>query len=173
VLQVPYRQGMQGFWIGFGAGYGSADVSCDGCGNPDRLRPVSGFLKLGGTPSQQFLLGGEFDGWTRKSSGISEYLENALVAVYFYPWVEYGFFVKGGGGMASYLATGPGPDISGTGRGGIGGIGYDCRVGKNISLTPVANVYFGKPGDLSANGTTVLTGWKQNVLDAGLGITFH
>ena len=173
VLQAQNPQDKHGFWIGFGAGYGSADVSCDGCGNPDRLGSVSGFLKLGGTLSQQFLLGGEFDGWTKKSSGITEYLGNASVAVHFYPSVKYGFFLKGGGGMATYRATGSGPDISGTGWGVIGGIGYDWRVGKNISLTPVANVYFGKPGDLTSKGTTVLRGWKQNVLDVGLGITFH
>ena len=173
VLQAQHPQERHGFWIGFGGGYGSADVSCDGCGNPDRLGSFSGFLKLGGKLSDQFLLGGEFNGWSKKSSGVTEYLGNASLAVYFYPWVKQGLFIKGGGGFSSYAATGPGPDITGTGWGVIAGLGYDWRVGKNISLTPVANAYFGRPGDLEANGTTVVRGWKQNVLDVGLGITFH
>lgn len=50
----------EGFWIGFGAGYGSASVSasCDGCSG-DREGSFTGFLKLGGTLNPQVLLGVE------------------------------------------------------------------------------------------------------------------
>lgn len=166
-------QAHHGFWLGFGGGYGSADVSCRGCGNTSRLGSFSGFLKMGGTLSQQVLLGGEVNGWSKKSSGITEYLGNASVALYVYPWAEQGFFIKGGGGAATYATSGPGPDLKGTGWGALAGIGYDIRVARNVSVTPVANVYFGRPGDLTSGGTTVVRAWKQNVFDIGVGVTFH
>ena len=60
-----------------------------------------------------------------------------------------------------------------TGFGFLTGLGYDIRVGKNISLTPVFNFYFGSDGDLKSNGTTIDSHYKHNVYDFGLGITFH
>jgi len=59
------------------------------------------------------------------------------------------------------------------GFGFVVGAGYDIRVGRNISLTPVANFYWGGDGDLKESGTTIDTGYKHNVFDFGLGITFH
>ena len=55
----------------------------------------------------------------------------------------------------------------------VAGVGYDVRVGGNISLTPVANFYFGSDGDMTENGTKVISSLKHNVFDIGLGITFH
>ena len=51
--------------------------------------------------------------------------------------------------------------------------GYDIRVGANVSVTPVANFYFGSDGDMTENGTKVFSSLKHNVFDFGLGITFH
>jgi hypothetical protein len=45
-------------------------------------------------------------------------------------------------------------------------------VGRNVSITPCVNFYYGHPGDLSFEGETI-GGWKQNVIDFGVGITFH
>ncbi len=172
-LQAQHPQTRQGFWIGFGGGYGSAGVSCDGCGNTDREGSASGFLKLGGTLSPSVLLGAEVNGWSKSESGVTVNLGNVSAAVYLYPVKTSGFFVKGGAGLSVHRTTGGGNTLDGTGWGLIGGLGYDIRVGRNISLTPVANYYFGQPGDLKINGTTAVTGWTQNVLDIGLGITFH
>ncbi len=63
----------------------------------------------------------------------------------------------------------------GTGWGFTAGVGYDIRVGRNVSLTPVANFVYGGVGDLnvSGGGAPFATGWKQNVVDFGLGVTFH
>lgn len=171
IAQQPQER--HGFWIGFGGGYGSADVSCDGCANVDRLGSASAFLKMGATLRPNLLLGGEVNAWRKRSSGITETLGNLSVALYVYPWTSLGFFIKGGGGLSSYIASGPGPDLTGTGWGLLAGIGYDLRVGRNISITPVTNFYYGQLGSLVLAGTPVKSGWKQNIVDAGIGITFH
>jgi hypothetical protein len=63
-------------------------------------------------------------------------------------------------------------NVSKTGWGLIGGLGYDLRVGRKVSITPSFSYYYGKPGHISAAGD-VLPGWSQNVLDFALGVTFH
>jgi hypothetical protein len=54
----------------------------------------------------------------------------------------------------------------------LGGLGYDIRVGRNISIAPSANYYWGKPGDLETLGE-FLPEFKFDVFDVGVAITFH
>jgi hypothetical protein len=69
--------------------------------------------------------------------------------------------------MSNYRASDGGSETS-TGWGFTLGAGYDIRVGRNISLTPVADYWYG--GGLKPFGAT---GWKQHVIDFGLDVTFH
>lgn len=82
--------------------------------------------------------------------------------------------MKGGAGISLAGIESQNDHFAGWGWGVLAGLGYDFRVGRMISLTPVANFYFGQPGDLNRRaGRTLVSGWKQNVFDIGLGITFH
>ncbi|MGH7698978.1 MAG: outer membrane beta-barrel protein [Gemmatimonadales bacterium] len=159
-------QTRQGFWIGFGFGYGSAGLSCDGCGSIDREGAVSGYLKLGGTLSPKVLLGGETNGWTKDIGGSTVTLGNASLAAYFYPQPAGGLYLRGGVGVASYAEEGI---DSQTGFGLTFGVGYDVRVGNNVSITPVGNFNWGSVGDLDAE----VRGLKQNVFQLAVGVTFH
>ena len=172
--EAQTAQARQGFWIGFGFGYGGAQVSCDGCGDASRQGGAAVFLKMGGTLSRKLLLGGELNGWGRAENGGGVALGNTSAAVYFYPATNSGFFIKGGLGFSSYVSLdSEGTTADGSGWGGLAGLGYDIRVGRSVSLTPVANFYFGQIGDVNSNGAAVLTGANQSVFDIGLGITFH
>lgn len=95
-----------------------------------------------------------------------------------YPWASSGFFIKGGAGLSivdmdvfegTKLVT---VDL-GDGFGAIAGIGYDLRIRRNMSITPVCNFYLGWPGDLKVGLETVARNWKFNVLELSVGITFH
>ncbi len=165
-VSAQHPQTREGFWIGFGFGYGSRHESCDGCGSATD-GGVSSFLKLGGTLSKSVLLGGSVNAWSKSESGLTETLGNVTASVYYYPAPASGFFVTGGLGLSEYRLSDGGSETS-TGWGFTLGAGYDIRVGRNISLTPVTNFAYG--GGMSPVG---LTGWKQNVIDFGLGITFH
>src|SRR3989475_12449019 len=61
--RAQYPQRRDGFWIGFGLGYGSADVKCDQCVDSSGVGGVTGFVKLGGTPSRNVLIGGAINVW--------------------------------------------------------------------------------------------------------------
>lgn len=174
-LWAQHPQVRDGFWIGFGLGYGPLDPSCTGCGSLDSRSSFTGHLRLGGTLRPDVLLGGDIVTWTKSANGVDDVGGNVTAAAYFYPKVRSGFFLKGGVGIAFFSTS---PNNSGAGADGAGvgftiGAGYDLRVGRNISLTPVANLLYGSVGDLQVNGGTVQQGWKQTILEFGLDVTFH
>ena len=146
-------QTRQGFWIGGGLGYGS--LGCNGC---NRLGGVSGYLKLGGTLRQNILLGVETNGWTKSDLGQTLTMGNMSGAAYWYPMPANGLFIKGGLGY-SILDDGFNNE---SGFGLLAGLGYDVRVGRNLSITPVANWFRGS-----------FTGASANVVQIGLGVTSH
>jgi outer membrane autotransporter protein len=160
---AQHAQTREGFWIGFGLGYGSMGLGCDGCTSPDRESSYSGFLKMGGRIGSSLLLGGETDGWTKSEDGATVTMANASLALYWYPMVENGLFLKGGAGYSTIRVEvdGLGSDSEG-GLGLVAGAGYDLRVGANTSLTPVVNYFRGS-----------FDGFSANVFQFGLGFTFH
>jgi len=172
---AQHPQTREGFWIGFGFGHGSADLkspTLDSLGATGREGGATGFVKLGGTLSKSVLLGGEVNAWVKSEGGVTFTVGNVSAAAYFYPAPKTGFFVKGGVGYGSTRFSNSRPATA-SGFGFAAGVGYDVRVGANISLTPVANFYFGSDGDMTENGTKVISSLKHNVFDIGLGITFH
>jgi hypothetical protein len=151
-------QTRQGFWIGGGLGYGSMGISCDGCADSDRLGGVSGYLKLGATLRPNILLGVETNGWTKSEFGQTVTMGNMSGAAYWYPMSTNGLFVKGGVGY-SIVDDGFANE---SGFGLLAGLGYDVRVARNLSITPVANWFRGS-----------FDGASANVLQIGLGVTSH
>ncbi len=167
---AQHPQTREGFWIGFGFGYGSSHLSCgSGCAFADSAKGggATGFIKLGGTVSPQLLLGGEVNAWVKDVGGATESVGNVSFAAYYYPAAASGFFLKGGVGYASYRLS-DGGSVDGRGFGLLAGLGYDVRVGRNISITPVGNFYFGSDGDVD-----IIPSVKHTVFDFGVGITFH
>ena len=168
-VQAQHPQVRKGFWIGFGLGFGSLGLSCNGCSSINRESGVSGFLKMGGTVSDKLLLGGESNGWTKKIAGQTITAGNVSFAAYYYPQPASGLFLRGGLGFASYQEEGSNGSV---GFGVTLGVGYDIRVGTNFSLTPVANFSWGSVGDVQS-GPATIPGVKENVFQLGLGFTWH
>ncbi|HEV7365225.1 MAG TPA: hypothetical protein VGN76_05230 [Gemmatimonadales bacterium] len=155
-------QTRQGFWIGGGMGYGSMGLGCSSCAGVGREGSVTGYVKLGGTLRQNILLGVESNVWTKSAGTGRVTMGNFSGAAYWYPMATQGLFLKGGAGY-SRLAVGDGTSTASDGGFGIlGGVGYDIRAGRNLSITPVANWYRG-----------AFNGGSANVLDFGIGITSH
>lgn len=153
-------QTRDGFFIGFGLGWGSLGCSeCDG----EREAGYSGYLKLGGTVSEKLLLGFESNGWYKDENGVTLSQGNLSGVAYLYPEPASGFFLKGGLGWSTLdlSISGLGSETE-TGFGFTAGLGYDARVGSNFSLTPYANLVVGS-----------FDGVSTNVLQAGLGLTWH
>jgi hypothetical protein len=155
-------QTRQGFWIGGGMGYGSMGLSCSSCSGVGREGGMSGYAKLGGTLRQNVLLGIEMNGWTKSEGAGSVRMGNLSAAAYWYPMPTQGLFLKGGAGYSNLRADDGVNTASDGGLGILGGVGYDVRVGRNLSITPVANWFRGGFNNGSAD-----------VLQIGVGVTSH
>lgn len=177
-------QERNGFSFGVGAGLGSADATCDDCGSGDRETSGSGYLKGGYALNEHLLLGVEFNLWTKTydvpgfdnaSSTVNVY--NVSGTMTFYPQASSGLFLKGGAGVSlldlELKASGSTltADV-GKGPGLIVGAGYDIPVGRHVAITPAVNFWYGQIGDVKVLGESLATGWKHNVIDFTVGITF-
>ncbi len=154
-LQAQTREG---FWIGFGLGAGSLGIE----GGTDRDTGVVGYLKLGGTISERFLLGVESNAWLKDESGVTVTHTNHSAVAYFYPSATSGFFLKGGLGSARLLEEVSGRNTSETGGGAVLGLGFDARVGDNWSITPVLNFNYG-----------AFDGGNTNIVELAVGVSWH
>jgi hypothetical protein len=171
-----HPQERRGFWIGFGFGYGSAGLGCDDCDFDEREGAFTGYVKLGGTLSERLLLGLETNAWIEQEGTSTLTLGSMTGTVTFYPRASSGFFLKAGAG-ASYIDMEDrfgdvAVSVDKVGWGVLAGIGYDVRVGRNVSITPSVNYYYGQPGDLDFGGELV-RGLSQDVVEFVVGVTFH
>ncbi len=157
-------QTREGFFIGFGFGYGSF-----GCSTCDGEREAGGilYLKLGGTVNERVLLGLEGNGWVDwnwpvERAGVTQTTSIVAPVIQFYPNAESGLFLKGGAGLGRREVGGLGPPTFEHGGGVIGGLGFDARVGSNFSVSPYANYVYASISDAS-----------NNTFQIGLGIMWH
>ncbi len=172
-LPAQHPQIREGFWIAFGPGWASTHLSCTGCSGETRSDATFD-LRLGGTLRPDLLLGGDLSYWNHSENGVSESFGIAAVAGYFYPIVTAGLFIKGGVGVSvAHFETG-GQAAYGTGVGFLFGAGYDIRVARNFSVTPVLQFQYGPVGDIKfPNGSSYFAGLSQTLIGGGLDVTFH
>ncbi|MBL8137918.1 MAG: outer membrane beta-barrel protein [Acidobacteria bacterium] len=122
-----------GFWFSGGLGVGS--LGCEDCDE----REISGAadISLGGTLGDRLLLGVGLAAWSKEEDGATLTASTLEARLRFYPIAEKGFYLTGGLGLGSLRVEfdGIGDDT----QNGVGltlGLGWDIRVGRNVSVTP-------------------------------------
>ncbi|MBN2369293.1 MAG: hypothetical protein JXO72_02280 [Vicinamibacteria bacterium] len=169
-----HEQVRDGFWFGGGLGFGSAGASATELEGDGRDGGITVHLKAGGTLGKNTLLGGELNGWTKSEEGTTMTLGAGTAALYYYPMPDSGLFVKGGLGFSFTSLEMFGYEYGRSQSWGLlAGLGYDYRIGVNTSITPVVNFYMGGPSDLESDLGDDLKGYKFNVIEFGVGVTFH
>lgn len=159
-LSAQHSHRRSGFWAGVALGWGSLATTCSSCSN-DRQGAMTAIVKLGGTLSQQVLVGVESDVWSKTaSSGLASAAGNVSISAFYYPRRWGGAFLRGGIGMA-YVQP-QGFEIE-TGFGAGVGAGYDLRFARGFSFTPVVNFNWGNPA----------TNYSQNFFQIAAGLTWH
>lgn len=155
----PEKHARKGFWFNAGLGYGS--LGCQDCDG--REGSLSGGLALGGALSQKVMLGVGTNGWTKSEFGATLTVGTLVALIRFYPSATGGFFLLAGLGAGTIRAevSDFGSETE-TGVGALLGLGYDIRVGSNVSLTPFWNGF-----------AASTTNSDANVGQIGLGITVH
>jgi hypothetical protein len=163
-----------GFWFGVGLGTGSAGLDCTSCPT-DRVNSVSGYFRAGGTVSRHLLLGGESNGWTHSVNGLDESIGFVSFVALYYPKATGAFYVKLGVGGMTYRSDDGTDVLTATAPSGSIGIGYEARIGQNVSIVPFANALGSSPVTLKVNGEPLVTNedLRLNLLQLGLGLTWH
>ena len=99
----------------------------------------------------------------KSESGTTLTVSTLTAAIRFYPSATGGLFLMGGLGLGTVSASVSGlGSASETGAGALVGLGYDIRVGRNVSLTPYWNGFAMNSSNDDAN-----------VGQLGLAITVH
>lgn len=175
-LAAPPAQAQvrDGFFVGVGAGWGSAKIDFDGLDLDDREGALTGNIRVGTAIGDRTLAGLELNGWFDSEEGNSLSLFNTTVALYFYP-ADSGLFVKGGVGLsrADVEVADLDENVSGIGWGVMAGLGYDIAIGDSTAVTPMATFWYGKPGNLKLDDIDVIQEFSHNVFEAGVAITFY
>lgn len=153
-------QERDGLFIGVGLGWGSLDLTCDGC-DVDRTSGFSGNFRIGGAVSEKLLIGGETSGWYRSEDGSSVSFGVLTGSAYFYP-ASKGLYLRGGIGLAVLSADDGFASDSETGLGFSFGAGYDIPIARKTALTPYANWMFGN-----------FDGFGANAVQLGLAVSFY
>ena len=145
-----------GFWIGFGLGGGVANSEGGG----------GAYLRMGGTPTDLLLVGGEAIAWAKSENNTTVSQGNFTANVLFYPSQSGGAFVKVGLGWASVTASSTSGNttitVTDNGFGSTFGAGYDVKLGRNIYLTPNVDAL-----------VQVISGSTETVWLFTLGLTWH
>ena len=169
-------QTREGFTIAFGFGTGSVGLSCDGCGSVDRQSDPTGFLRIGGTVRPNLTVAGETRGWTHEVDANTTATVGFLLAnVHYYPRPANGWYLEGGLGIGEYRNTDAptGNEFTATGGALSLGTGYDIRVGRNFSLTPFLSWAGTGNAKVKQNGVAATGSFDVNLLQIGLGFTWH
>lgn len=153
-------QEKKGLFIGVGLGWGSLDLTCDGC-EVNRESGFSGNFRIGGVINDKLLIGGETEGWYKSEDGASVSFSTVTASAYFYP-ASKGLYLRGGIGLAVLSASDSFDSDSETGFGVSFGAGYDIPIARKTALTPYANWMFGS-----------FDGFGANVAQLGLAVSFY
>ena len=137
---------------------GIGSLGCDNC-EGQRENGWSGGLSAGGSINDRWLLGFGTTGWA-KYNDLDELVSVGTLdfRFRFYPARTQGFFMTAGLGLGTITVAGD----SEFGAGAIVGVGWDIRVGRNVSLTPFYNGF-------AMNNENV----DGNVGQLGLAVTIH
>ncbi len=159
----------EGFFAAVGIGGGSESFDAnDGLGWSDDKGGAAGYIKVGGTVSQSLLLGAELNGWAARyqRQGYDRSLGSLMFIAQWYPAAQGDFWLRGGLGWARdnlsiYGTTG---DINSheNGTALAVGLGYDFRVGRNVSITPTLD-FQGQRYDSH----------DERLISLGIGVTVH
>jgi hypothetical protein len=141
----------QGMWFNVGLGVG--------VGND--IGGQSGNLAVGWALNPRWLMAVGTSDWRTAFDRATLTLGTLDLRVQFYPEVNGGFFLTGGLGLGYFWLSdsGTGADI---GRSFLIGLGYDARIGENVSITTFVN--------RAAIHTPEPSG---SVGQIGVGVTFH
>lgn len=142
------------FWVGIGAGAGSATGTCGGCVDEGTRGGTTFHASVGGGVSERLTLALEPSVWIAGAGAVSQTEKNevqrgdlALVA-YLYPRPARETFVQVGAGFAGYRSTVGTPVRNASGVAAVFGVGHGWRVARSVVVRGSVAAHFGWLGEV-------------------------
>jgi hypothetical protein len=170
LVEVEERR-RSGFWVAasLGAGRESFDVNDDGFGYSKSLTEPTVSLRLGGTLSEHFRLGGETVVWFHDVPGGTESLASLLLVGQYYPVRRAPLFVKAGAGLGrSGVDFRDGVSVSDVGFATAVGGGLEIRLNRRLAIVPAVDWI-----QQFYSGGRDVVGYRERLLHAGIGVLFQ
>jgi hypothetical protein len=128
-----------GFQFGLGGGAGAADWACDGCDYESDVG-VSGFLSVSRSVLENTMVGVEVTGFTKSESVSTSQVYSLMAHVTRYLSVNSGLFLRAGAGLVGYRRNSDLQELSASGPGFTGRLGYEFGRGRFVVVPYVGLV---------------------------------
>lgn len=165
-------QTREGFGISFGVGMGSVGLEAEGT-DFDRESGLTGYLRIGGYVRPNLMIAGETNGFTKEEDGVTGTASFISAVALWYPQPTNGLYLKGGLGFTTTTVDDDVDEIKASGMGISLGVGYDWRIKPNFSLTPHLNWLRSFGNEADVNGTATGVDLTTDLLQIGLGFSWH
>jgi hypothetical protein len=165
----PMGELRPGFQFGLGGGAGATDWACDGCDFESEVG-VSGFLSVGRTVLENTMLGVEVTGFTKSESASTTQVYSLMAQVTRYLSVNSGLFLRAGAGLVGYRRNSDLRDLSASGPGFTGRLGYEFGRGRFVVVPYVGLVRTFAGVDFEADGEDIGFNAALSNLQFGLSV---
>jgi hypothetical protein len=166
----------RGFHFSVALGSASVGATCNSCSVDafsDRINGFAGTLQLGGAITRRLILAGEFMGWMSNDPPLYRRIAALSLVFIGYPSEHSGFFVRGGAGGLRAIVEDDFTVAQTNAYSSQLGIGYDIPMSGRLKLTPQLTYVSTFGGATTFNGVSSPEVVTPNLLQIGIGLTFH
>ena len=159
----------EGAYLAFGLGAGVASIDkCANCGSEGTNTSFTGFLRMGGTISPQWLGAIEVGGWYQSGAGYTARLLTVAAIASFYP-LSNGLKINGGIGGALFKEDFATNENAANGILWRVGAGYDISLKEVVSISPFVDLVYAP--DLSQKRNSIATFNKMKLVLVQIGVS--
>lgn len=167
------------FGASAGGGVGSFQFHCPTIAGvrtncyDERETGGSAYVRGGVFPRHDLFAGLEVIGWRKDVQGVDNTALFVSLVAQWYPPRTGGLYVRAGAGAALTWATDGEDEVTTDGAAWSAGVGYDVPISHRLALTPFVTYLRSLEADIELNGLTTQRFISHDLLQLGLGLTWH
>jgi len=163
----------EGLHLVFGLGAGVASIdNCAVCGSEGTNTSFTGFVRIGGTISPQWLAAVEVGGWYQSGAGYTARLLTVAALATLYP-LSNGLKINFGMGGALFRENSALNDNTANGIVWRVGAGYDIPLKEVVSISPFVDLVYGPELDQKRNRIATFNGIRLVLVQIGVSLVRH
>ena len=169
--QIPSPH--KGLYVALGLGAGVTNIDkCVRCGSEGTNTSFTGFVRLGGTMSPQWLGAVEVGGWSQSRGGYVASLMSFAAIATFYP-LSNGLKINGGMGGVLFREDSGLNDNTANGFMWRVGAGYDISLKEVVSISPFVELVYAPSLAQKRNRLATISVMKLVLVQIGVSLVRH